>query len=80
MAGKLCNGDDIRHFLRVDVEGEVLRDLPDEDLAVIRARGDDIIIEGVPVRGPMLATLENDRAVSSGQAWAYQSVSRTAAV
>lgn len=55
MAGELRDGADVGHLLGVDVEGEVLGDLPDEDPGIIRTRGDDIIVEGVPGRGPELA-------------------------
>lgn len=54
MARELRGGAHVGHLLGVDVEGEVLRDLPDEDPAVIRARCDNVIIERVPARGPEL--------------------------
>lgn len=55
VAGQLRDGADVGHILGVDMEGEVLGDLPDKDLAVVRPGRDDIVIEGVPTQQPPLA-------------------------
>ena len=50
MAGQLADRGHVGGLLGVCEESEVLGDLPDEDLAILRGRGDDAIVEGVPVR------------------------------
>ncbi len=37
------------HLLGIGIEGEVLRHLPDEDLAIVGSGGNDSVIEGVPL-------------------------------
>lgn len=57
MAGQLRDGADVGHLLGVDMEGKVLGDLPDEDLAIVRPGCDNVVIEGVPIQQPPLAPL-----------------------
>lgn len=79
MARELRHGANVRHLLGVNVEGEVLGDLPDEDPGIIRARGDDIVVEGVPASEPELAYpyCQGGKLIEVST---YQSVSRTVAV
>lgn len=48
MTGKLADRRDVGHFLRIRVQREVLRDLPNEDLAIFGGGSDDAVVEGVP--------------------------------
>lgn len=48
VASELGNGVDIGGLFSVGEEGEVSGDFPDHDLAIIRGRGNDAIVEGVP--------------------------------
>jgi hypothetical protein len=49
MAAQLAHGRDIGDDLGVDVESKILGHLPDEDLSIVRGRGDDAVVEGVPI-------------------------------
>lgn len=48
VASKLAHGRDVGDFLGVGVEGKVLGDLPQEDLAIFGGGSDEAIVEGVP--------------------------------
>ena len=49
MSGQLAHWGHIRGFFGVSEEGEVFRDLPYKDLAIVGARRNDAVVEGVPV-------------------------------
>lgn len=51
MAVQPADWRDGRHLLSVCVEGEVLRHLPDKDLAIIGRRGNDPVVERTPESG-----------------------------
>lgn len=48
VAGKLAHGVHVGDLLGVGVEGKVLGDLPNENLAILGGRGDDPVVERVP--------------------------------
>ena len=50
MAAELAHGEDIGHFLGIRVEREPLGHLPYEYFSIVGRRGDDRIVEGVPIR------------------------------
>lgn len=48
VASELADGRDIGGLLGIGVEGEVLRNLPEEDLSILRSRSNHAVVEGVP--------------------------------
>ena len=76
MPSQLAYWGHICGLLGVGEEGEVLGDLPDHDFGIVRGRGNDAVVEGVP------ASEIRGRSFRPGEAWsrAHQSVSRTAEV
>lgn len=77
VASQLAHGRNVNDILSVGVESEALGDLPDEDLAIFRRRGDDVVVERVPRTTSAPASGGGS---SSGGGKVYQSVSRTEAV
>lgn len=51
VAAELGHGGDIGGLFGVGEEGEVPGDLPYHDLAIVRGRGNNAVIEGVPISG-----------------------------
>ena len=64
MPAELVYWRDIRNLLCVGVEGEAIRDFPDEDLAIFRGRCYNAIVERVPPR--MLAARVHVSCESAG--------------
>lgn len=83
VSGQLAHGSDVSGLLCVCEEGEVLGNLPYEDLAIVGAGGDNAVIERVPAsRKVSSAGLDKRsvRRVALGNVRPHQSVSRTTAV
>jgi hypothetical protein len=72
MTDEFAHRSNVFGFFRVAVECEALGYLPYEDLAIVRSRSYDSIIEGTPRCLSALCLLDGDLP--------YQSVSRTGAV
>jgi hypothetical protein len=49
MSAELGNWRNISRLLGIRVQSEVLRHLPDEDLAIVRGRRNERVVEGAPV-------------------------------
>jgi len=49
MARQFTDGLNVDDFVAVRVEGEVLRYLPNENLPVVRGRGNYLVVERVPI-------------------------------
>ena len=75
MSRELADRCNIGDLLSICEQSEPLRNLPNEDLAIFRRRGNDAIIEGVPLEG--VSFLYKSAMFASRS---YQSVSRTVAV
>lgn len=48
VASELTDGRDIGGLVGIGVEGEVLGNLPKEDLSILRSRSNHAVVEGIP--------------------------------